>query len=76
MTAAKEEGPMSTPARLPEQRPVLLPWRRGDGKPQLFHPRNADDNPLEDARCVVEEAFGHILPLLRYRDIDDVVARG
>ena len=41
-----------------------------------FIPVTLIDNPLEDARCVVEEAFGHILPLLRYRDIDDVVARG
>ena len=30
---------------------------------------------LEDSRVVVEEAFGPVLPLLRFTDIDDVVAR-
>lgn len=33
------------------------------------------DNPPDDARSVVEEAFGPVLPLLKYRDIDDVVQR-
>ena len=33
------------------------------------------DNPPEDARIVQEEQFGPVLPLLKFSDIDDVVAR-
>jgi acyl-CoA reductase-like NAD-dependent aldehyde dehydrogenase len=33
------------------------------------------DNPPEDSRVVVEEAFGPILPLLRYSDLDEVIER-
>jgi acyl-CoA reductase-like NAD-dependent aldehyde dehydrogenase len=33
------------------------------------------DNPPEDARVVTEEAFGPVLPLLKYDDLDDVIAR-
>lgn len=40
-----------------------------------FIPVTLIDNPPDDARCVTEEAFGPVLPLLKYRDIDDVVAR-
>ncbi|HEX7821123.1 MAG TPA: aldehyde dehydrogenase family protein [Sphingobium sp.] len=40
-----------------------------------FIPVTIVDNPPDDARVVVEEAFGPVLPLLKYRDIDDAVAR-
>ena len=40
-----------------------------------FVPITLVDNPPEDARVVVEEAFGPILPLLRFKDVDDVIAR-
>jgi len=40
-----------------------------------FLPLTLVDNPPDDARVVVEEAFGPILPLLRYQTIDEVVAR-
>ncbi|NGY04325.1 aldehyde dehydrogenase family protein [Solimonas terrae] len=40
-----------------------------------FLPLTLVDNPPDDSRVVVEEAFGPILPLLRYRSIDEVVAR-
>jgi acyl-CoA reductase-like NAD-dependent aldehyde dehydrogenase len=40
-----------------------------------FLPLTLVDNPPDDSRVVTEEAFGPILPLLRYSDIDDVVAR-
>lgn len=40
-----------------------------------FVPLTLVDNPPDDARVVVEEAFGPVLPLLKFTDIDDVVAR-
>jgi acyl-CoA reductase-like NAD-dependent aldehyde dehydrogenase len=40
-----------------------------------FIPLTLVDNPPENSRVVVEEAFGPILPLLRFSDIDDVIAR-
>lgn len=40
-----------------------------------FVPITIVDNPPEDSRVVQEEAFGPILPMLKYTDIDDVVAR-
>ncbi|MCG8442391.1 MAG: aldehyde dehydrogenase family protein [Caulobacterales bacterium] len=33
------------------------------------------DNPPEDSRVVQEEAFGPILPMLKFADVDDVVER-
>jgi acyl-CoA reductase-like NAD-dependent aldehyde dehydrogenase len=33
------------------------------------------DNPPDDARVVVEEAFGPVLPLLRFNDLDEVIGR-
>jgi acyl-CoA reductase-like NAD-dependent aldehyde dehydrogenase len=44
-------------------------------KPGYFIPVTLVDNPPDDARVVVEEAFGPVLPLLKYRDINDAVAR-
>lgn len=44
----------------------------GDG---YFVPITLVDNPPEDAPVVTEEAFGPILPLLRFSDVDDVIAR-
>lgn len=40
-----------------------------------FVPVTLVDNPPEDSRLVVEEPFGPILPLLRWSDEDDVIAR-
>ena len=40
-----------------------------------FVPVTIYDNPPEDSRVVKEEAFGPVLPLMRFTDIDDVVAR-
>jgi acyl-CoA reductase-like NAD-dependent aldehyde dehydrogenase len=45
------------------------------GGPGYFIPVTLIDNPPEDARCVVEEAFGPVLPLLKWSDVDDVVER-
>lgn len=41
----------------------------------FFVPVTIVDNPPEDSRVVQEEAFGPVLPLLRYTDLDDAVAR-
>jgi aldehyde dehydrogenase (NAD+) len=40
-----------------------------------FLPITLVDDPPEDSRVVVEEAFGPVLPLLRFSDIDDVITR-
>lgn len=40
-----------------------------------FIPVTIIDNPPEDARTVQEEAFGPVLPMLRFTDIDDVIER-
>lgn len=40
-----------------------------------FIPISIVDNPPEDSRVVQEEAFGPVLPLLKFRDVDDVIAR-
>ncbi|MEF0943990.1 aldehyde dehydrogenase family protein [Rhizobium sp. BR 362] len=40
-----------------------------------FIPVTIIDNPPEDSRVVVEEAFGPVLPLLKFDDIDEVIGR-
>lgn len=44
----------------------------GDG---YFIPITIVDNPPESSRVVQEEAFGPILPMLKFADIDDVIDR-
>ena len=46
-----------------------------DQRPGYFIPVTIIDNPPENSRVVVEEAFGPILPLLKFSDVDDVVDR-
>ncbi|MCF1495006.1 aldehyde dehydrogenase family protein [Agrobacterium vitis] len=41
----------------------------------FFVPVTIIDNPPEDSRVVVEEAFGPVLPLLKFKDIDNVIHR-
>ena len=43
--------------------------------PGYFIPVTLIDNPPDDAPVVTEEAFGPVLPLLKFRNVDDVVAR-
>ncbi|KEQ52399.1 aldehyde dehydrogenase family protein [Sphingobium chlorophenolicum] len=43
--------------------------------PGYFVPITIIDNPPEDSRIVQEEQFGPVLPLIRFDDYDDVVAR-
>jgi acyl-CoA reductase-like NAD-dependent aldehyde dehydrogenase len=40
-----------------------------------FIPITIVDNPPEEARVVQEEAFGPILPMLRFSDVEEVIAR-
>ena len=40
-----------------------------------FVPVTIVDNPPEQSRVVQEEAFGPILPMLKFSDIDEVIAR-
>lgn len=46
---------------------------KGDGG--YFIPVTIVDNPPDTARVVREEAFGPVLPMLRFSDLDDVVRR-
>ncbi|WP_066555994.1 aldehyde dehydrogenase family protein [Croceicoccus bisphenolivorans] len=43
--------------------------------PGFFVPVTLVDNPPEQSRVVQEEAFGPVLPVLKFSDIDEVVAR-
>lgn len=43
--------------------------------PGYFIPITIIDNPPEDSRIVQEEQFGPVLPLIKFEDFDDVVAR-
>jgi len=40
-----------------------------------FIPISIVDNPPEDSRVVTEEAFGPVLPLLKFSDLDEVIER-
>jgi acyl-CoA reductase-like NAD-dependent aldehyde dehydrogenase len=40
-----------------------------------FIPITIVDNPPEDSRVVKEEAFGPILPMMKFSDVDEVIAR-
>lgn len=44
----------------------------GDG---FFVPVTLVDNPPEDSRIVQEEQFGPILPLVRFTDVEDAIAK-
>lgn len=43
--------------------------------PGYFIPPAIVDNPPEDSPVVVEETFGPLLPLLKFTDIEDAIAR-
>ncbi|KAK4202315.1 putative potassium-activated aldehyde dehydrogenase [Triangularia verruculosa] len=46
-----------------------------DKRKGFFLPPTIIDNPPDDSRIVVEEPFGPIMPVLKWRDEDDVVKR-
>jgi len=43
--------------------------------PGYFMPVTIIDNPPEESRVVTEEAFGPVLPLLKFKDVDEVIRR-
>lgn len=53
----------------------LLTATQVDSKRGYFFPVTIVDNPPDDSAVVREEAFGPLLPLLKFRDIDEVVER-
>ena len=54
---------------------TLFQGRQGPAGDGYFVPLTIVDNPPEDAPVVTEEAFGPILPMLKFSDVDEVVAR-
>jgi acyl-CoA reductase-like NAD-dependent aldehyde dehydrogenase len=78
-------GPVNNKLQYQRVLDILLDCKRsgykfaigGDAEamPGLFVPITIIDNPPEHSRIVQEEQFGPVLPLLKFRDIDDVVAR-
>lgn len=53
----------------------LLGGDIADGEPGYLVPITLIDNPPDDSRVVREEAFGPVLPLLKFKDVDEVIAR-
>jgi acyl-CoA reductase-like NAD-dependent aldehyde dehydrogenase len=80
-----ELGPVQNRRQFDRLRDLLADCRRRGLKllcggepapgPGLFFPVTLVDNPPDDSRIVREEPFGPILPLLRFSDVDEVVAR-
>lgn len=52
----------------------LIQGEAPDG-PGYFFPVTLVDNPADDAEIVREEQFGPVLPILKFRDTEDVIAR-
>ncbi len=50
---------------------------QGGSVPEVgyFIPLTIVDNPPEDSRVVTEEAFGPILPMMKFSTVEDVIAR-
>jgi acyl-CoA reductase-like NAD-dependent aldehyde dehydrogenase len=58
-----------------EQGLVLIEGAAVPDNGGFFVPVTLVDNPPENSRVVQEEAFGPVLPLLKFSDIDDVIDR-
>ena len=54
---------------------TLLEGREVPQNGGYFVPITLVDNPPEDARVVKEEAFGPVLPLMKFSDVDEVLNR-
>jgi acyl-CoA reductase-like NAD-dependent aldehyde dehydrogenase len=46
-----------------------------EDQPGYFIPITIVDNPPEDSRVVTEEAFGPVLPVIKYNDYEDVIKK-
>jgi acyl-CoA reductase-like NAD-dependent aldehyde dehydrogenase len=78
-------GPVQNRVQLERLKVLLADIKNNDQKlllggevpegPGYFFPVTLVDNPPDDSRIVVEEPFGPILPLLKYRTVDEVVTR-
>jgi len=53
----------------------FLTGGKPDKRPGFYVPVTIIDNPPEDSRVVTEEAFGPVLPLLKFSDTEDVIRR-
>ena len=64
-------------ALIEDARAQGLTLLQGSAVPETgyFVPLTLVDNPPDNSRVVVEEAFGPVLPLLKWHDVDEVVAR-
>ncbi|WP_083500395.1 aldehyde dehydrogenase family protein [Sphingomonas endophytica] len=54
---------------------TFLTGGEASAAPGYFVPVTIIDNPPEDSGIVQEEQFGPVLPLLKFRDVDDAIAR-
>ncbi len=54
---------------------ILLGGDPNRDAPGFFYPTTLVDGLNDDARLVVEEQFGPVLPILRFSDVDDAIAR-
>lgn len=54
---------------------TLIEGPAGPDTGGFFIPITIVDNPPEDSAVVQEEAFGPILPMMRFKDVDEVIAR-
>ncbi len=54
--------------------PTCVPSPREDGK-GFFMPKTIIDNPPDESRVVVEEPFGPILPIMKWKVEEDVIRR-
>jgi len=79
-----EYGPLQNAAQFSRVRALVDDARAHqltllEGRPVpeqgFFVPITLVDNPPETSAVVAEEAFGPVLPLLKFKDIDDVIAR-
>lgn len=81
-----EVGPVQNAAQFARVRGILADSRNAGHSFLLDHAEEPQspgflirpaivDNPPDDSRIVVEEQFGPVVPLLRFSDVDEVIAR-
>lgn len=62
-------------ARARDEGLVLIEGREGPGNGGYFLPVTIVDNPPEESEVVQEEAFGPVLPMMRFKCVEDAIAR-